>query len=143
MADPQVPAEAVQQAQVVLQNQAQEAHAPAALAEQAKAPAVPVEQAQAPAQAPVQASEVSLEVCGTFFLSVRCHVFRSGSLVFRFHTLYVVCPIRACFSFPLNILLALFRNVCPLFTGCGGSILFDKLFALLLSFASFPVGCAG
>ena len=41
--------------------------APAALAEQAKAPAVPEKQAQAPAQAPVQASEVSLEVCGTLF----------------------------------------------------------------------------
>ena len=67
MADPQVPAEAVQQAQVALQNQAQEAHSPAALAEQAQAPTAPVEQAQAPAQAPVQASEVSLEVCGTLF----------------------------------------------------------------------------
>ena len=67
MAHPQVPAEAVQQAQVVLQNQAKEAHWPAALAEQAQAPAAPVEQAQAPAQAPVQANEVSLEVCGTLF----------------------------------------------------------------------------
>ena len=37
MADPQVPADAVQQAQVVLQNQAQEGQAPAALAEQAHA----------------------------------------------------------------------------------------------------------
>ena len=35
MADPQVPADAVQQAQVVLQNQAQEGQALAALAEQA------------------------------------------------------------------------------------------------------------
>ena len=59
MADPQVPADAVQQAQVVLQNQAQEGQAPAALAEQAQAPE---EQAQPPAQAPVQANEVSLEV---------------------------------------------------------------------------------
>ena len=55
MADPQVPADAVQQAQVVLQNQAQEGQAPAALAEQA----------QPPAQ--VQANEVSLEVCETLF----------------------------------------------------------------------------
>ena len=67
MADPQVPGEAVQQAQVVLQNQVQEAHEPAALAEQAQAPAAAVEQAQAPAQAPVQATEVSLEVSGTLF----------------------------------------------------------------------------
>ena len=57
MADPQVPADAVQQAQVVLQNQAHEGQAPAALAEQA----------QPPAQAPVQANEVSLEVCETLF----------------------------------------------------------------------------
>ena len=57
MADPQFLAEAVQQAQVVLQNQARESHAPAALPEQA----------QAPAQAPVQATKVSLEVCGTLF----------------------------------------------------------------------------
>ena len=53
MADPQVPADAVQQAQVVLQNQAQEGQAPAALAEQAQAPVAPEEQAQPPAQAPV------------------------------------------------------------------------------------------
>ena len=46
MADPQVPADAVQQAQVVLQNQAQEG----------QAPVVPEEQAQPPAQAPVQAN---------------------------------------------------------------------------------------
>ena len=98
MADQQVPAEAVQQAQVS-KNQAQEAHTPVARAEQAKAPAVPVEQAQAPAQAPVQASEVSLEGLWKFILSVRCHVFRSGSLVFRFHTLYVVCPTRPVFHF--------------------------------------------
>ena len=57
MADPQVPADAVQQAQVVLQNQAQEGQAPVA----------PEEQAQPPAQAPVQANEVSLEVCETLF----------------------------------------------------------------------------
>ena len=43
MADPQVPADAVQQAQVVLQNQAQEGQAPAALAEQAQAPVAPEE----------------------------------------------------------------------------------------------------
>ena len=67
MADPQVPAEAVQQAQVVLQNQVQEAHAPAALAEQGQAPAAPVEQAQAPTQPRGQAAEVSLEVSGTLF----------------------------------------------------------------------------
>ena len=67
MADPQVPADAVQQAQVVLQNQAQEGPAPAALAEQAQAPVAPEEQAQPPAQAPVQANEVSLEVCETLF----------------------------------------------------------------------------
>ena len=67
MADPQVPADAVQQAQVVLQNQAQEGQAPAALAEQAQAPVAPEEQAQPPAQAPVQANEVSLEVCETLF----------------------------------------------------------------------------
>ena len=66
MADPQVPADAVQQAQVVLQNQAQEGQAPAALAEQAQAPVAPEEQAQPPAQAPVQAN-VSLEVCETLF----------------------------------------------------------------------------
>ena len=42
MADPQVPADAVQQAQVVLQNQAQDGQAPAALAEQAQAPVAPV-----------------------------------------------------------------------------------------------------
>ena len=59
MADPQVPADAVQQAQVVLQNQAQEG--------QAQAPVAPEEQAQPPAQAPVQANEISLEVCETLF----------------------------------------------------------------------------
>ena len=81
MADPQVPADAVQQAQVVLQNQAQEGQAPAALAEQAQAPGAPEEQAQPPA------NEVSLEVCETLFYLFRCRVFRSGSLVFRFQTL--------------------------------------------------------
>ena len=87
MADPQVPADAVQQAQVVLQNQAQEGQAPAALAEQAQAPVAPEEQAQPPAQAPVQANEVFFAGLWNFILSVRCHVFRSGSLVFRFQTL--------------------------------------------------------
>ena len=87
MADPQVPADAVQQAQVVLQNQAQQGQAPPALAEQAQAPVAPEEQAQPPAQAPVQANEVSLEVCETLFNLFRCRVFRSGSLVFRFQTL--------------------------------------------------------
>ena len=67
MADPKVLADAVQQAQVVLQNQAQEGQAPAALAEQAQVPVAPEEQAQPPAQAPVQANEVSLEVCETLF----------------------------------------------------------------------------
>ena len=67
MSDRQVPAEAVQQAQVVLQNQVQEAHAPAALAEEAQVLAAPVEQAQAPAQTTVQATEVSLKVSGTLF----------------------------------------------------------------------------
>ena len=65
MADPQVSADAVQEPQVVLQNQAQEGQAPAVLAEQAQAPVAPEEQAQPPAQAPV--SEVSLQVCETLF----------------------------------------------------------------------------
>ena len=41
MVDPQVSADAVQEAQVVLQNQAQEGQAPAVLAEQAQAPVAP------------------------------------------------------------------------------------------------------
>ena len=51
MADPQVPANAVQEAQAILQNP---------VPDEAQAPA---EQAQAPAQA----DEVSLEVCETLF----------------------------------------------------------------------------
>ena len=85
----------VQQAQVLLQNQAQEAHAPAALAEQA--------------QAPAQATEVSLEVRGTLFYPFIA-TFCSGSLVFRFHTLYVVCPTWAVFHiYYLIYYLPLFR----------------------------------
>ena len=67
MADPQVPADASPTSSSCLTNQAQEGQAPAALAEQAQAPVAPEKQAQPPAQAPVQANEVSLQVCETLF----------------------------------------------------------------------------
>ena len=96
MADPQVPAHAVQQAQVDLQNQAQEGQAPAALAEQAQAPVAPEEQAQPPAQAPVQANEVSLEVCETLFCPF---VARVSFLFFSISLPNLVCclPYASCF----------------------------------------------
>ena len=115
MADQQVPADAVQQAQVVLQNQAQEGQAPAALAEQAQAPVAPEEQAQPPAQAPVQANEVSLEVCETFILSVSLPRVSFWFFSILLPNLVGSLPYASCFSFPLSILFALLLNVCPLF----------------------------
>ena len=82
MADPQVPANAVQEAQAILQNPAPD---------EAQAPA---QQAQAQPQAPAQADEVSLEVSKLFFFPVLCHMFRSGFRVFGlfwFHVSVLFC----------------------------------------------------
>ena len=85
MADPQVPANAVQEAQAVLQNPAPDEVQ--ALVAPAQAPA---QQAQAPAQA----NEVSLEVCETlFFLSfATCFVLVLELFVlFRFDASVLFC----------------------------------------------------
>jgi len=80
MADPQVPANAVQEAQAILQNPAPD---------EAQAPA---QQAQAQPQAPAQADEVSLEVSKLYFFS--CSL---PHVSFRFSSVWFVLVPRFCF----------------------------------------------
>ena len=79
MADPQVPTNAVEEAQAILQNPAPD---------EAQTPA---QQAQAQAQAPAQADEVSLEVCKLYFF---CSLPRVS---FRFSSVWFVSVPRFCF----------------------------------------------
>ena len=85
MADPQVPANAVQEAQAVLQNPAPD---------EAQALTAPAQAPAQQAQAPAQANEVSLGVCETlFFLSfATCFVLVLELFVlFRFHASVLFC----------------------------------------------------
>ena len=151
MSDPQVPANAVQEAQAVLQNPAPD---------EAQAPTVQV-------HAPAQADEVSLEVCETLFslsfvssfvvvldcfvsvLVLRFCLFLSALFYFyRFAGLpcfernvlpFLFVGFAGYFWF--GILVARSRNVCPFFMWALWAVLSRMFFALLLTFCPFCGPC--
>ena len=139
MAEPQVPANAVPEAQAVLQNDPPP--------DAAQGAAIPAAQAQA--------DEISLEVCKVLFslFFATCFVPVFMCLVcFGFTVLFYfvrpgfhVCPFSCGLCGPFcNFVYCLpcFQRFAP-FVGFVGYIWIGLLFALLLMFAPFHVGFAG
>ena len=139
MADPQLPAKAVQEAQAILQNP-------------------PTDEAQAlaeQAQAPAQADEVSLEICKTVFslFFATCFVPVFECLV-CFGSTLLFCFCLPCFNvypFPCGLCgpfcnflycLSCFRHFCP-FGGFTGSFWFGFVGGPATNVCPSLVGFAG
>lgn len=124
MADPQVPANAVQEAQAILQNPAPD---------EAQALPAPAQAPAQQAQAPAQANEVSLEVCETLFsLSFATCFVLVLELLFYFGSTLLSCFVPALLlRLPLFLLVLRAKHpVIYLYLRCPAVNVFAPLWAL-------------